>query len=355
MKFVHIADIHFDTPFTNLSAKESLLDVRRLEQRNVFKKVIEYIKANEVEYLFVAGDLYDNKYAKKSTIDYINNLFQEIPNTKIFISPGNHDPYIKNSYYNTYQFSNNVYVFKGDIEKYEEPEINIYGMGFNNFCIDEASLGNVKLDKSKLNILVIHCDLNGAKDINGFAYNPIPEYKLKALKFDYIAMGHIHKCNIENAKSIIYPGSTISFGFDELGEHGMIAGELKKGELNIDFIKLDDRIFTEMEINVEKFYSKEDLTEYIKDLETDNKIMYKIILTGARNFEINTRAILKAIDNDNILKIKDFTKLNYDLRAMANENSLKGIFIKETLKKLEDGKYTEEEVERAIEIGLENL
>ena len=44
MKFVHIADMHFDSPFVNLSDKESLGDLRRLDQRKAFKKVIEYIK-----------------------------------------------------------------------------------------------------------------------------------------------------------------------------------------------------------------------------------------------------------------------------------------------------------------------
>ena len=108
MKFVHIADMHFDSPFVNLSDKEALGDIRRLEQRKVFKKVIEYIKQEKVEYLFISGDLYEQKYVKQSTVEYINNLFKEIPETHIFISPGNHDPYIKNSYYNKFEWSKNV-------------------------------------------------------------------------------------------------------------------------------------------------------------------------------------------------------------------------------------------------------
>ena len=43
MKFIHIADMHFDSPFVNLSDKDGLGDLRRLEQRKVFKKVTEYI------------------------------------------------------------------------------------------------------------------------------------------------------------------------------------------------------------------------------------------------------------------------------------------------------------------------
>ena len=49
MKFVHIADMHFDSPFVNLSDREGFGDTKRLEQRRVFKKVIEYIKINDIK------------------------------------------------------------------------------------------------------------------------------------------------------------------------------------------------------------------------------------------------------------------------------------------------------------------
>ena len=38
MRFIHMADMHFDSPFTVLSNKEELGDLRRLEQRKIFKK-----------------------------------------------------------------------------------------------------------------------------------------------------------------------------------------------------------------------------------------------------------------------------------------------------------------------------
>ena len=112
MKFVHIADMHFDSPFINLSDKGILGDLRRLQQRKIFKKVIEYIKQNNIEYLFISGDLYEHKYVKLSTIEYVNNLFKEIPNTKILISPGNHDPYIKDSYYNKFEFLKHQHIYR---------------------------------------------------------------------------------------------------------------------------------------------------------------------------------------------------------------------------------------------------
>lgn len=240
MKFVHFADMHFDAPFTSLNSKEGLGEKRRLEQRNVFKKIIDYIKENNVEYLFISGDLYEHEYAKKSSIEYIIKLFSEIPNTKIFISPGNHDPYIKGSFYDTYNFGENVFIFnKSKIEKYEDNNVTIYGMAFTEFYMNESPLESLEIEnKLKLNILVAHLDLNGAKDKEGFSYNPILESKLAEKGFDYIACGHVHKRTVQSNNNIYYPGSTISLGFDELGEHGIIVRRNYKRELKYKFCKI---------------------------------------------------------------------------------------------------------------------
>ncbi len=224
MKFVHIADMHFDCPFTTLSDIGNLGNIRRLEQRDAFKKIIDYIKQNNIPFLFISGDLYENEYVKESTIEYINNLFREIPNTKIFISPGNHDPFIKNSYYNTFNWNENVKIFNSKFEKIEFDDINIYGYGFDDFYCTNSGIEEIKVeDKEKINILVIHGTLNGAS-IEDKQYNSMSEKMLREKGFDYIALGHIHKTNynINEKNNIIYPGSTISNGFDELGNHGMI-------------------------------------------------------------------------------------------------------------------------------------
>ncbi len=223
MKFIHIADMHFDSPFVNLSDKDGLGDLRRLEQRKAFKKVIEYIKENKIKYLFVAGDLYEQKYIKKSTIEYINNLFKEIPETKIFISPGNHDPYTKNSYYNQFHWNENVKIFTSKIEKIECEDANIYGYGFDDFYCKNSGIENIQIEnKNKLNILVIHGTLDGGA-IENSEYNPLSKKILKEKGFDYVALGHIHKLdyNQEENQNVVYPGSTVSLGFDELGKHGM--------------------------------------------------------------------------------------------------------------------------------------
>lgn len=354
MRFVHIADMHFDAPFTVLSQKSNWGDLRRIEQRQVFKKVIDYIKEESIPYLFISGDLYEHEYIKKTTIEYINNLFKEIQTTKIFISPGNHDPYVKNSYYNNFDWNDNVTIFKNKIEKYEDENIVVYGYGFNDFINSGVDIEEVNVDSSKINVLVIHGSIDASKTLD-LQYNPMKSNIVNSKNFDYVALGHIHKANYKEGGNLIYPGSTVSMGFDELGEHGMLIGDIEKGILNLEFKKLDEREFVEREFDITKINSKEEIIQLINDEILDEKNMYKIILTGKRSFQININDIQKSVSQENIIKIKDRTKTRYNLEELSKEESLRGVFVKVMLEKLNSGNFETEEIEKAIEIGLEVL
>ena len=355
MKFVHIADMHFDSAFFNLSDKDIMGDLRRLGQRKVFKKIIDYIKENDIDYLFISGDLYEHKYIKQSTIEYINNLFKEISKTRVFIAAGNHDPKVKNSYYNKFNWNSNVKIFDSFIEKVETEDANIYGYSFDDFYCSESGIEDVFVEQNgKPNILVMHGNLDGAKK-DDRPYNPISKTLLEEKGFDYVALGHIHKPDYENRK-IVYPGSTVSLGFDELGQHGMIVGEFNNG-LKLEFVPLDDEEFTIKELNVDNIYSKEELVEYINRLNIEPNNYVEIVLTGGRNFEINIYDILKFIQNDRIVKIKDETKIAIDLEKISNESTLRGLFVKDMMNKLENEDDLEKKdiLEKAIEIGLDAL
>ena len=355
MKFVHIADMHFDSPFIALTDKGNLGENRRLEQRKIFKKVIEYIKQNKIEYLFISGDLYEHQHIRKSTIEYINNLFKEIEDTKVFISPGNHDPILKKSYYTTFNWSENVHIFGPEIEKIELENIDIYGFGFNDFYCSKSNVESLQIENSeKINILIIHGTLDGS-NAEEMQYNSMTTSMLKQKGFNYIALGHIHKNNFEKNSNIIYPGSTISLGFDEIGDHGMIAGEINSEGNKIEFIKLDETEFIEQEINCMEINSNEELVEKINEIEIDENKLYKIILTGKRNFEINTYNLYKYGLNERIIKIKNKTKPNYDLEEIAKQNTLRGLFAKEILQEIKNKNYDEEIIENALEIGMEIL
>ena len=358
MKFVHIADMHFDSPFVNLSDKETLGDLKRLEQRKVFKKVIDYIKENQVKYFFISGDLYEHQYVRKSTIEYINNLFKEIPNTRIFISPGNHDPYLKNSYYNKFMWNENVTIFSSNFEKIVTEDADIYGFGFNDFYCTSCGIENLEIEnKDKTNILIIHSTIDGA-NLEEKQYNSISKNLLLEKGFDYVATGHIHKRQIFDDSKIVYPGSTVSLGFDELGEHGMIVGNIQDKRVETTFIPLAEMEFIEKYIDVTDIISVDELLEKINDISIKENEFVKIILEGKRNFEIDTYELYKLITQERVIKIKNRTKIKYDLETIQNDLTLKGLFAKKMLQKMNQENLSERDreiIEKAIEIGFEAL
>ena len=269
----------------------------------------------------------------------------KIENSKIFISPGNHDPYIKNSYYREFNWNKNVYIFKPELECVELEDIDIYGYGFGDFYCTNCGIEELEIrNKNKKNILVIHSQIDGAN--------------IEEKGFDYVAVGHIHKTDYnsyENPK-IVYPGSLVSLGFDEIGKHGMILGEIKEDDITIDFIPLSENDFIEIVIDISEILSKEELIEKINSINLEDGKLVKIILRGKRKFEIDKYDIYKLIVNQNIIKINDNTTLEYNLEEMANNTTLKGLFIKEILKKKEN--CSEEEldiIDKAIEITFEAL
>lgn len=357
MKFVHIADMHFDTSFTTLTNKANLGDVRRLDQRLAFKKVIDYIKENEIPYLFIAGDFYEHEYIRLSTIEYINNLFKEIPDTQIFISPGNHDPYIKDSFYNKYYWNDNVHIFDAKLSVCEQENVDIYGYGFDDFYYTNTDLENKELkNPDKINILVAHGTLNASNTLEK-EYNPISEKMLEDKGFDYVALGHIHKLDFDTKPNqrIVYSGSTVSLGFDELGKHGMIVGDVDKDKIDLQFIPLDNREFVVKEIDATDMLDLEELASAINNIEFSENIYYKISLIGRRNFEIDLYKLNKLLINSNIIKVKDYTKMNYDLERISKENTLKGLFVKEILQKMDENPDDEEILQNALDIGFEIL
>lgn len=382
MRFIHMADTHFDSPFKVLTDKKNFGTERRLEQRESFKKAIDYISEQKIPFLFIAGDLYDQKYIRESTIEFINNLFKTIPDTKIFIAPGNHDPFLKNSFYNTYNWNNNVTIFDDKVKIIELEDVDIYGYGFTDFYCVNSEIEKIKIkNKNKINILITHGSLDASKTLD-MQYNPINSNKLKEIGFDYVALGHIHKTNyLENKNNFIYSGSLISFGFDELGEHGILDVEINKNNLEknkinnleiknnleenkiinkkiinnktkINFIKLDKREFREKKVNISEINSEEELIEKINLINLENNNFYKIILEGTKNIEIKTNKLCKLIQNQNILKIKDKTEDVFDIDKIATQNNLKGIFVRNMLDKLKDENISKTQVRESIEIGL---
>ena len=131
IKFLHCADLHLDSPLSALDLQKA--EVRRNEMRASFTSITLYAATNKLDFLLISGDLFNSDYVTKDTVALITSEFAKIPDCKVIIAPGNHDPYTKQSCYRRADFPDNVYIFdSNELSCFDFPDKNttIYGWAF---------------------------------------------------------------------------------------------------------------------------------------------------------------------------------------------------------------------------------
>ena len=338
MKFIHIADLHLDTPLVALKNNRELVKKRRMEQKKAFKDVILLAKEENVDFIFIAGDFFEQKFVEKNTIEYIIKTIELIPNIEVFIAPGNHDPLIKNSPYKTYKWPGNVIIFDENISKISFEFVDIYGFGFEDYEMSSNKLEGFRVENpDKVNVLFTHGTLCGNSKYNDINYNDLKQ-------FDYVALGHIHAKKLDD--NVVYPGAFMACGFDEPGEHGFVIGNLEKGNISYEFRNIEERHFETIELDISEIRSANEIAELLK-LKND---IYRIKLTGIRNVEFRELKDEIASLDGLICNVIDNTHLPYNLEEIASMKNLKGIFTKKMLEVINDMPENEEEIMKAIEI-----
>lgn len=109
--------------------------------------------------------------------------------------------------------------------------------------------------------------------------------------------------------------------------------------------------FEIIEIDITNLKSPEEILNNI-DLKED---IYRIVLNGERNVDVEKiKEILKSTEK-NICEIKDLTHISYDFEKIATEQNLKGFFTKKMLKEIKEKPEQKEEILKAIEITYQLL
>ncbi|HOM02649.1 MAG TPA: DNA repair exonuclease [Acetivibrio sp.] len=371
LKFLHFSDIHLDAPFGSLGSELLAAEKRRQDLLEVFDRIIDIAKMEAVDIILVSGDLYEHEHVRKSTIHYINKKFGEIPAIKVFIVPGNHDPYISNSFYRNFEWSENVHILSADRPKVFLKEHNacVYGAGFSNFHQEKSLIeGMEPADPKHINILLIHgtVDLNFKKN----RYNPMTSSELSLLGMDYIALGHFHNTlwGIGKDGKIYNPGSPEPLGFDEEGEHGIFIGRIdfvseREKKLYVKFEKTCKRQYKSLEIKSDFFESDDQiidmiLREAVKNENRDDLVHITLRGYTAPGYRINAANIANAIkDSFFYAVVSDETVNQYNYEELVNEPGIKGLFVRKMFSLINKAESAREKhlLMKSMQYGIEAL
>ena len=362
IKILQAGDLHFDTPFKDLDKNISIISKEELLE--VFSKIIDTAMENSVDILLLTGDIFDNLTINKKTLIFIKNQIERISNIRVFISPGNHDPYNEKSFYKMINWPDNVYIFKGSIENIIVEDLNtvVWGAAFNEYHVRKSMLKDINIKENYINIMTIHGDISNTDD--GNEYNPITIKDIENSKLDYIAIGHRHNYSgilRENNTYYAYAGCPQGRGFDELGDKGIILGEITKGAVDLRFVRTSKRNYYVEEIDISNSVSYEEVRLKILsaiDKEERENNLYKIILKGEVESYINLREdiILEKIKNDfYFVKVIDKTEVKLDFDKISKDYSIKGVYAKKLLEKMKEEDCNNEILQMALKLGIQSL
>lgn len=363
VRILHCADLHFDTPFKELNRE--LSDFSKRELLEVFKSIIDLTIEEKVEVLLIAGDVFDNLTVNKNTLSFICRELDRINNVHVFISPGNHDPYNKNSFYNMIKWKENVHIFKANMEFKEIEELNlvVWGAGFTKQYERESLLTLNKVDSNKINIMVLHGEISNNN--SGNEYNPIYLSQIERSNMDYIALGHRHKYSgiLKSGKSYYsYSGCPQGRGFDEEGSKGVIIGNVYSDAVELQFVETCKRRYVVKEIDITGTDNYDDIVNKILNnfqLQERQKDLHKVVLIGEikEHFIFREDLLIEKLkDYFYYIKIINKTILEIDLEDVAMDYSVKGRFVAKILEKLKNADDEERElINLALKIGMQCL
>ncbi|MDU3525112.1 DNA repair exonuclease [Clostridium sp.] len=362
VKILQAGDLHFDTPFKDLNKNIALISKEELLE--VFSKIISMCIENSVDILLLTGDIFDNLTVNKKTLVFIKSQLERISNIKVFISPGNHDPYYEKSFYKMIEWPSNVHIFKSSVESVvlQDLETVVWGAGFNTHHVKKSMLKNISINEKYINIMVIHGYISNSDEGND--YNPITLRDIEDSRLDYIAIGHRHNYSgilRQKDTCYAYAGCPQGRGFDELGDKGIIVGEVSKGTVDLKFIRTSKRNYYVVDVDISNSVSYEEIKERvinsISEEERKNNL-YKVILKGEIESYINLNEDVvfeKIKDYFYFVKVIDNTDVKLDFDKISKDYSIKGVYARKLLDKMEEDDYDDEVIKLALKIGIQCL
>ena len=295
VRFAHIADVHLG------GWKQQPLQDLNFES---FRKAIEICINSKLDFVLIAGDLFDSAYPPIEILKETFAEFRKLKKAKIpcFIIAGSHD----------YSVSGKTFLdvlekagFCKNVTDFEETEDSIilnptiyegtaiYGYPGKKSSLEISDLRKIKLNEAPgmFKIFMLHTTIDKAKGTL-----PIDSIETESLpKADYYALGHLH---IDfQYQNFVYPGPIFPNNFQELEDlnHGsfyIVDTELQNSLQKIE-LKIKEVVLLDIEIKNAITATEKIISELDKSDLEDKIILLRVRgeLETGRNSDIKFQQI----------------------------------------------------------------
>jgi DNA repair exonuclease SbcCD nuclease subunit len=224
IKFLHAADIHLDSPLLKLNRYEGAPATEiRGATRRAFENLVDIALAEQVDFIVIAGDLYDSDWKDFNTGLYFVGRMARLREAgiRVLLASGNHDA--ASSITRSLRLPENVHLFphqRPGTFALERLNVAVHGQSFATAAV-RTDLSRHFPDPMPgcFNIGLLHTCLNGRE-----GHEPYAPCRLEALcekGYDYWALGHVHQREVlSESPLVVFPGNTQGRHARETGPKG---------------------------------------------------------------------------------------------------------------------------------------
>ena len=309
MRILHLADLHLG----KILQEQPLIE----DQKYMLEEIIKKVQEENIEIILISGDIYDRSIPQTDAVDmldyFLNKLIKDLKK-QVFMISGNHDSKERLGFGNKIFENDGLYIsskYEGQIKKVELQDeygkLNIYLLPFikpvevKKYFEDEILsydetikkiIEKENIDETQRNIILTHqfvtcigeeIERTDSETISlgGIDNVDISNYD----KFDYVAIGHVHRPQRIGRDTARYAGTMLKYSFSEVNHKKTIPiiDFKEKGNINIKLVELIPlRDMREIKGPIEELIKKENYKntnteDYIKAIITNEEPVYDAI------------------------------------------------------------------------------
>src|SRR4051794_26748779 len=232
--FLHAADVHLDSPLRGLERYENA-PVERIRgaTRRAFERMIQLAVDLRVDFVLIAGDLYDGDWRDYNTGLHLVSQLGRLRDARIpvIVIAGNHDA--ANKMTRALRLPDNVEVLGHDragTHTLRDIDVAIHGQSYARADMrDNLVAGYPAAMPGCVNIGLLHTGLTGLDGHERHA--PCTVADLRVRGYGYWALGHIHtRGNPCPDPLVVFPGNPQGRHIRESGEKGCMIVTLEPGQ-----------------------------------------------------------------------------------------------------------------------------
>jgi DNA repair exonuclease SbcCD nuclease subunit len=342
IRFIHTSDIHLDTSFSGSGFPSRLGDRKREAIRGTFRRIMEDARSYEVDFVLIAGDLFELERVTPDTIEFLKQQFAALNSVQVFIAPGNHDPCAKGSPYNEETWPDNVHIFAAEVfQSVEIPEkgVRVTGFGFGHPYLEEHHFQRLQpLPKDLCNLVLAHGSDVTRVPAGKVKHGPFDIGEIAGKNIHYCALGHYHQQHrIDNSidgTQVWYSGIPEGRGWDEEGPCGYLLGEIAEGAVKVESRYCNQYSLNTLTVDCDAFATREQILDAIlqqRGAAFGPKTILRIRLAGALDPKLDlSLPELEERLADEVLYIQwdDQTHPALDFESISQEKTIRGRFVR---------------------------